>query len=235
MSRAAADTVVDAGRGAAGERGRFDLVLAGGRTPLRAYELLAERLPSETPLRERTHLYWGDERFVPHDDPRSNYASARASLIVPARLPAANVHPIPTGPAGAEECARAYEAVLPDRPDLCLLGMGADGHTASLFPGSPALDEARRRFVAVEGPVEPRLRITATPRAVLSARQIVVIVAGEKKAEALALVFGLGGDVRATPARIVAGATWLVDRAAAARVLKLDAALRTEIVVQDDG
>jgi 6-phosphogluconolactonase len=235
MSRAGADLVAEAGREAVRARGRFDLVLAGGRTPLRTYELLAELISPDAPLRAHTHLYWGDERLVTHDDPRSNYASGLASLIAPARVSESNVHPIPTGPAAPEECARDYEAVFPARPDVFLLGMGADGHTASLFPGSPALDETRRRFVAVEGPVEPRLRITATPRSLLSAGRTVVLVSGEGKLGALVRVFRRGESVRSTPARIVAAATWLVDRAAAGGVLELDVDDRPEWRAEDEG
>jgi 6-phosphogluconolactonase len=187
---------------------------------------------SEPSLRERTHLYWGDERFVPHDDAASNYAAARATLIEPAGIEESNVHPIPTGPAGSDECARAYEEVFPERPDVCILGIGPDGHTASLFPGSPALDETGRRFVTVKGPAEPRLRITATPTTILSARRIMVLVSGDSRAEALTRVFRSRGEARETPARIAAGGTWLVDRAAAERMLRAGAEVETEIVVE---
>jgi hypothetical protein len=109
-------------------RGRaFRLVLSGGSTPRRTYELLAGSTRDEARLWERTYLYWGDERFVPHDDPRSNYRMAAASLLQRVPVPPENVHPIPTAGPDAEACAGRYGNVFPTRPDLMLLGMGADG------------------------------------------------------------------------------------------------------------
>ncbi|MGA7384675.1 MAG: 6-phosphogluconolactonase [Methylocella sp.] len=130
---------------------RFSLCLSGGSTPKRAYELLADL---GAPLDwQKVHLFWGDERFVPPDHQDSNFRMAREALIGHVTIPAAQVHPVPTNAASPEEAAAMYEATLqgfygsktldPERPlfDVTLLGLGEDGHTASLFPGTAALDE----------------------------------------------------------------------------------------------
>jgi 6-phosphogluconolactonase len=203
-------------RWAVARRGRFDLVLAGGSTPRRAYEFLARTTGDDRRLWERVHVWWGDERFVAPDDPRSNFRMARESLLDAVAIPEENVHPVPTDAGDAEAAARAYERAFPERPDLMLLGMGADGHTASLFPGSDALEERERLFVPVVGPAEPRLRITATPRAIESARSVLVVVAGREKADALLAALDGEGSAREVPARLLRGASWYADAEAAA-------------------
>ena len=137
--------------GASGASGRFGLCLSGGSTPKRAYELLAD---FTAPLDwQKVHLFWGDERFVPPDHRDSNFRMAREALIDRVPVPAEQVQPIPTNCGSPEEAAALYEATLqgfygsktlaPERPlfDVTMLGLGEDGHTASLFPGTKALDE----------------------------------------------------------------------------------------------
>ena len=121
---------------------------------------------------------------------------------------------MPADAADKQAAAAAYEAILPLRPDLVLLGMGEDGHTASIFPHSPALDETQRRVMHVVAPeyAEPRDRLTITPPVLASAMPILVLVEGANKAEALERVFRPAGDVHETPARLVHHAIWFVDR-----------------------
>jgi 6-phosphogluconolactonase len=187
LSRAVAEEIEKIAAAAASDRGRFDLVLAGGRTPRRLYEVLS------TEYRERinwsrTHLFWGDERYVPSDNPLSNYRMAQEALIVPLGIPQANIHPMPTYFAEAAEAAHAYEQMLRShfgagglRFDLVLLGIGPEGHTLSLFPGSPALEERERLVVSVRAAAKPPLRLTLTLPAIETARDVFFLVSGEDK------------------------------------------------------
>jgi 6-phosphogluconolactonase len=188
-------------------QGRFAISLSGGSTPRRLYQLLAE-----PPLREalpwpRMHWFWGDERFVPWDHEDSNYGMVRKAMLAHVPVPPQNVHAIATS-GDPETAARAYERVLksyygadrldPARPlfDIQLLGLGADGHTASLLPGTSVLDE-RERWVAAVVQGRPQARITLTYPALASSRYTAFLVAGADKREALARV--LSGD-RTLPA-----------------------------------
>jgi 6-phosphogluconolactonase len=217
---------------AIGERGRFSVALAGGSTPRPVYELLAQ-----APFRaqidwSRTHVWWGDERCVPPDDPESNYRLAREALLDKVPLPPQNIHRMrgeiePTTAAAeyAQELARylgagdetgAHTAGL----DLVLLGMGDNGHTASLFPGQPAVHEQSRSVVA-EYIVEVGMwRITLTPIAINAARHVVFLVSGAGKAGRLYEVLQGPYDPDRSPAQVIKPAdgelVWLVDRAAAA-------------------
>jgi 6-phosphogluconolactonase len=187
--------------------GRFAISLSGGSTPRRLYQLLAEPRLREALPWARIHWFWGDERCVPWDHPDSNYGMARAALLAHVPAPAENIHGIAThstemgnDPAAA---ARAYEEVLksyygalrldPARPlfDVQLLGLGPDGHTASLIPGTSVLDE-RERWVAEVTHGRPEARITLTFPALESSRHTAFLVAGADKREALARV--LKGD-----------------------------------------
>jgi 6-phosphogluconolactonase len=201
---------------------RFAVCLPGGSTPRRVYELLATAERARFPW-DLVHWFFGDERFVPHDHPDSNYRMVRAAMLDAAPVPAANVHPIPTAglPAAA---ARSYQRELQDfyggatlerqRPlfDVVLLGLGEDGHTASLFPGTAALEERRRWVVDVLNPKsEPR--ITLTYPALESTRALAFLVAGVGKRAILGRVFS-GEDL---PAARVRGPApdWFIDQAAA--------------------
>jgi 6-phosphogluconolactonase len=184
------------------------LVLAGGSTPRRAYQLLATRpLPWG-----RIAVLFGDERCVPPDDPESNYRLAWDELI--SRVHPGTVHRMP-GELGAEEAARLYEPVVRSVAplDLVLLGVGPDGHTASLFPGRPALRADGMVTAVHEAPKPPPDRVSLTLRALQQARRVVFLVTGADKAEALRLA-----RQGAVPAGMVPGAEYLVDRAAAARL-----------------
>lgn len=172
-------------------RDRFSLVLAGGNTPRGLYEQLAARPAGAIPW-EQVHLYWGDERFVSHADPKSNYAMVEETLLEHIEIPAANIHPIPTDMGSTAEAAEAYENRLRSefgnqvpRMDLILLGMGRDGHTASLFPGSPVLEEDQRWAGASSAPVEPKERITLTYPVLNNGRAVYFLASGARKADAV--------------------------------------------------
>ncbi len=153
LNRVAADELADLIQESVRESGRFNLVVAGGNTPRSLYRLLGEDYRDRIPW-PQIHLFWGDERFVPPEHRLSNFRMVQEELIEKVPLSPENVQPMPTHFSTPEEAARAYEETLrehfPDFKeswpafDLVLLGMGGDGHTASLFPGSPALQEKQR-------------------------------------------------------------------------------------------
>lgn len=224
LARQVADWIVERARE---RRQRFAVCLSGGSTPQRLYELLATAPRLARFPWDRTHWFWGDERVVPHDDPRSNFRMAWEALLRHAPIRAHNIHAIPTERVSPEAGAAAYEAALKrfygvdtldaDRPlfDLTLLGLGEDGHIASLFPGSPSLVETIRWVVPVV--VETAVnRITLTYPALASSRVTAVLVVGERKRNALARL--RNGDPALPAARLhPAGAVyWFTDRAAAA-------------------
>lgn len=221
LAAAAAERLAAAATAAVVARGRADLALAGGTTPKRAYQLLAQRhrVDGAAPLPwAQIHLWFGDERCVPPDHPDSNYGVARAALVVPAGVPAANVHRMAGEAPDRDAAARAYERELPPVLDLLLLGMGPDGHTASLFPGAPALGEPTRRVVAVVGSKPPPHRLTITPRVIAAARQVLVLAAGADKAAAVARAFDPATRPESVPASLMRERDWLLDQAAAAEL-----------------
>jgi 6-phosphogluconolactonase len=204
---------------AAQARAGGHVVLTGGSTPGRAYELAAERERDWS----RVELWWGDERAVSPDDERSNFRLAKQTLLERLEAPPAAVHRM-RGELGAEAGAAAYDRELGElaRFDLLLLGLGPDGHVASLFPDQPTLDESERRVIPAEAKLEPFVdRITLTLPMLRAAHAVVFLVSGESKAEAAARAFA-GDPSRSTPGslvRAVSGRTTAVlDRAAAARL-----------------
>jgi len=205
------------------ERGVAHVALAGGRTPARAYELLASLVAD---WRE-VHLWFGDERCVPLDDSDSNDALLARTLLaaLPAGRPQPMVHPVTgAGDGDAEAAAAGYEralrALVPGSPtpilDLALLGLGEDGHTASLFPDDPALDERERLCVPVHGRKPPFERVTLTLPLLRAARAIVVLTAGAGKADAVrAMRAGPSPHVPASLLAEGASVELIADRAAA--------------------
>jgi 6-phosphogluconolactonase len=171
----------------------FAVALSGGGTPRRLYEALAGPPYRDVFPWRHTHLFWGDERFVPRDDESSNYRMVRDAMLSRAPIPAANIHPVPTEGLTPEAAASSYERELksfygaerldPARPlfDVNLLGLGSDGHTASLFPGAAVLEERERWVAAVAGP-KP-VRVTLTYPALESSRHAAFLVAGKEKRE----------------------------------------------------
>lgn len=226
ISRRVAEAAVTIVNEAIRRRGRCSLALSGGSTPRTLYGLLASEFRSQIPW-DHVHVFWGDERYVPADNPESNYRMAKDTLLDHVPCPAANIHPMPTHFASADAAAWDYERILRDyfgtdwpRFDLNLLGLGDEGHTASLFPGSPALEERTRWVVAVNAPAEPPVRLTLTMPALTAAAHIDVLVAGSKKADALHHVLTGTPDPSTYPAaglRLAEGTLiWWVDREAAA-------------------
>ena len=212
---------------ATANRGTLAVALSGGSTPRRLYERLAAPPYREAFPWSRTHWFWSDERFVPHDHPDSNYRMVRLAMLEATPIPAENIHPIPTEGLTPEEAAAAYERELKAfygadrldrrRPlfDVMLLGLGEDGHTASLFPGIAVLNERTRWVAAVVG-AKPEARITLTYPALESSRDLAFLVAGPGKREILAQVRGGTTDLPAARVRPVGRLHWLLDRAAAA-------------------
>jgi len=197
-------------------RDGLDIALAGGSTPRRAYELAADGNGDW----RRASLWWGDERCVPPEDPRSNFRLAREGLLDRLAEQPAQIHRI-RGELPATEAAEAYERELDGmRLGLVLLGLGLDGHTASLFPGSPALDEQERRVIAGPPGLEPMVdRVTMTISALNDAAAIVFLAVGGDNAAAAARAFG-AAPAAATPASLVRSrlgtTTAILDRDAAA-------------------
>jgi 6-phosphogluconolactonase len=189
LARRAADWLLAE---AVAKKGTFAISLSGGSTPRLLYALLAKRPYLDTFPWPLVHWFWGDERFVPHDDPRSNYRMVEEALLSHAPIPAGNIHPVPTENIDPQEAAAAYERSLqsfygadrldPSRPlfDVTLLGLGSDGHTASLFPGSPVLRE-KAKWVAPVLNEMPEPRITLTYPALGSSRNAAFLVAGKDK------------------------------------------------------
>jgi 6-phosphogluconolactonase len=222
LSEAAAQLLVEEARRRVDESGRFTVALAGGSTPKMTYEILAREYGGPEDLNwGRVHAFFGDERSVPPDHEDSNYFMAQEALL--SRVPVGSVHRM-RGEMKPREAAALYERELeeffsgPPGLDLVLLGMGEDGHTASLFPRTPALD-ARDRW-AVENPVEKlsTVRLTLTVPTINAARTVVFLIAGEGKAEALKKILEGDADPRDYPAKFVqptSGPIWLVDEAAA--------------------
>jgi 6-phosphogluconolactonase len=194
------------------------IALTGGTSPGRAYELAAQREPDWSPA----SLWWGDERCVPPEDERSNFRLARETLLDGLEAPPREVQRI-RGELGAEEAAQEYDLLLNGvQLDFVLLGLGPDGHVASLFPGEPTLEERERRAIPAEARLEPLVdRVTMTVPTLSSAPAVVFIVTGEKKAEAVEHAFAHPPSP-ATPASLIrstAGRTSLIADAAAAAAL----------------
>lgn len=205
--------------------GPFRVSLSGGSTPKALYTLLAsDGFRGRFPWK-RVFWYWGDERFVPHDHPESNYRMTREAMLAKAPVPPENIHPVPAD-GTPEEAAARYERVLqaaygaavldPAKPlfDVTLLGLGADGHTASLLPGDPVLQE-RDRWVAVISHGRPEVRITMTYPVIESSRQVAFLVSGREKAAIFRAIRAGDSQLPAARVRPVGELIWFVDRAAA--------------------
>jgi 6-phosphogluconolactonase len=229
LMEAAAERLVTRAAEAIGTSGRFTVALAGGSTPKGLYQLLAT--PRYAPRIDwaRVHVFWGDERCVPPDDPASNYRMARETLLDHVPVPPSNVHRIhgedpPTAAAAAHEQELRRVFSTREGPpgasfDLVLLGMGDNGHTASLFPGLTAVHE-RARWVVAEHVAEVSMwRVTLTPPVINAASDVVFLVSGPGKAAMLQRVLEGPRQPDVLPAQAIiprGGATWFVDAVAAA-------------------
>ncbi len=223
LAKAAADRILAR---MSGNDGEIMMCLTGGSSPRQLYALLAtDTYRNQVPW-DRVHWFIGDERFVPADDPRNNMGAARR-IFLDRCAPAANIHPIPTDVAEPDQAARRYAGELrsfygadrlePGRPlfDVVLMGVGNDGHTASLFPDYPALDETERWVVGVpEANVEPFVpRVTLTLPALNSCHEMLFEVSGSDKRSILTRVLA-GENLPANRARSLGETVWLIDRAA---------------------
>ena len=214
FAQAAAELIGHQVGGTSRAGGGISLGLAGGNTVAPVYEHLAA-LPSVSQSWNAVSFYFGDERAVPPDHRDSNYRLARETLF--SRIPAASerIHRMEAERDDLDEAAREYDALLPASLDLLLLGVGADGHVASLFPGSAALEENERRVVPAFGGMPPVARLTITPRVLAMAKKIIVIVSGASKQAAVTRALEGPVDHLACPAQLVRGATWILDQPAA--------------------
>jgi 6-phosphogluconolactonase len=225
---AAAEEVVRAANQAVAERNRFTLALSGGSTPKSLYTLLATNAKSTLPW-DRMFFFWGDERHVPPSDPESNYRMVDESMLSKVSVPPGNVFPIPAENPDASAAASAYEQTVkkffaaPEgeipRFDLILLGIGPDGHTASLFPGTAALQEKSRLVVSNWVEKFRTDRITFTLPLLNAARRVAFLVSGTDKAPALHSILETDASGEQYPAKLVRPVDgkliWFVDRAAA--------------------
>jgi 6-phosphogluconolactonase len=228
LADAAARQIVERAQAAIEARGAFSIALSGGSTPRQLHHRLASPPLVEQVDWERVHVFFGDERHVPPDDPQSNYRMADETLLSRVPIQQAHIHRM-RGELAPEQAAADYENQLrlffgndPPRLDVILLGMGDNGHTASLFPGLTAVREQQRWVVAEEVPEVDMWRITLTPVVLNLGRQVMFLVAGEAKASMLRQVLegtyapdeGPAQIVRPAPGEVI----WLVDAAAAAKL-----------------
>lgn len=232
---AAAEQVCRIGQLALDTTGRFSLVLSGGTTPRPLYELLAAP-PFSTSLDwNKVQFFWGDERVVSPDDPASNFRMAREAMLDKLKIPAANIHRIRAEEKDLDAAARAYEDEIeqvlgevagvgrhPPHFNLFLLGMGSDGHTASIYPDTDALQETERWVIPVDVPSLGAKRITMTPPLINSAHFIIFMVTGAAKADIVTSVLQGPRDPRRCPAQLIHPLTgeviWFADRDASSKL-----------------
>jgi 6-phosphogluconolactonase len=224
LSQAAAELFTDLAKQAITARGRFSVALSGGQTPRRLYEILAA-----APLREQipwgaVHVFWGDERYVPSDDPRSNALMAHQALLDHVPVLPEHIHPILcTLP--PQQVASHYENELrdffgntPPTMDLILLGLGDNAHTASLFPHTAVLNEQQRWVAEIYVAEQDMVRVTLTAPLINQANQVVFLVSGSDKASALKNVLEGPYQPHEFPAQLIhpngARPIWLIDKAA---------------------
>ena len=227
LSQAAAEMFVQIGQAAIDQRGRFLVALSGGSTPLALFRLLAQQ-PSRHFAWDKLYVFWGDERCVAATDPNSNYAQAYSAWLAQAAVPARNIHRI-QGELEPAQAAAEYAAQLQHfaedgrawpHLDWALMGLGSDGHTASLFPGSPI--DAPGAVIAVTAQYQdrPARRVSLTPQVFNDARNLIFLAAGAEKSAAVATTLTGPRDLLNFPAQRIQPSHgvvwWLVDQAAAA-------------------
>jgi 6-phosphogluconolactonase len=222
VARALEIVVKDCERAIA-DRSKFTIAAAGGSTPKPLYEALAAQSLDWS----KVHVFWGDERYVPVSDPQSNEGMTRQAWLDRVSIPPENIHAMPTDAVDPAIAARTYESHLQEffgiNPgefpafDLILLGIGDDGHTASLFPGTPALS-VRDRLVTV-GQKDSQPRLTFTAPLINQANLILFLVDGIGKANAVRAIMADRGDANTYPARLIQGnVTWLIDETAGSAI-----------------
>jgi 6-phosphogluconolactonase len=231
LFQAAAEEVITAATDAIAARGRFTIALSGGSTPRSLYTLIAANANSSLPW-EKIFFFWGDERHVPPTDTESNYRMAEETILSKVPVPAANIFRVPTENPDASAAAEAYEQTLRKffelaagefpRFDLILLGMGPDGHTASLFPETVALQEKSRLVVANWVEKLHAYRITLTLPVLNAARRVAFLVSGADKASVLHEVLEGSAPGEKYPSKLIrprdGKLIWFLDRAAASEL-----------------
>jgi 6-phosphogluconolactonase len=233
VSQAAAVEFVARARDAVAARGRFFVALSGGSTPQRLYQLLADKPHRDQVPWANVQLFWGDERSVPPDHKDSNYRMTREAMLDRVPLPPAQVHRLEADRSDRDQAARDYQAALakafgvdpagqPPAFDLVLLGMGPDGHTASLFPHTTALKETTRWVVVNYVPKFSTDRVTLTTPILNRAREVLFLVAGPDKADPLSRVIEGPPNADELPSQLIkpvgGSLIWFIDRAASARL-----------------
>jgi len=220
VAEAAARFVVETSLRCVEERGEFRLAVPGGRSVAGLFDRLAREPERSRVDWSRVTLLFADERAAPPDHPDSNYRLAREALLDPLGDPLPRVRRMRGESADLEAAAREYDAELAVAADLVVLGLGEDGHVASLFPGSPLLAETVRRAATVaDAPKPPARRLTLTPRALRESREgLLVLAIGAGKADAARAALAAEGDVSLLPARLARGGAWMLDAAAARRL-----------------
>jgi 6-phosphogluconolactonase len=225
VARDAATRIARLLRAAIARGGRATLALSGGNTPRDAYGLLARESGLDW---NKVELFWVDERAVPPTDDRSNYRWAKEKLVDAAGIAAARVHRMPADAPDLDAAAREYDKTIRAHVeldgdgvpsfDVVVLGVGDDGHTASLFPGDATVDVHDRLVAAVPAKAGREARLTLTAPALEHARNLLVLVVGAAKRPALERAWAAAGDVHETPSRVVRGCrgavTWIIDKAA---------------------
>ena len=229
VAQEAADLWSHEARAAVACRGRFRLALSGGKTPETLFRLLCREdfkpIDQAALPWDRTEVFWADERYVPHDHLASNYRLARELLLDHVPVPKANIHPMPTASGDPardasdyeETLRRAFPGQLWPRFDLIILGLGEDGHTASLFPGAPTLSEQTRWVTAARSPQGIRDRLTLTVPSINAARLKLFLVCGPEKARILKAMGGAAARPP-LPAQLISDGLVLADRTAAAEL-----------------
>lgn len=223
LAQRAAERFVSLAQDAVKEKGKFSVALSGGSTPQRLHALLAQ-----APLKDKVdwsnvHIFFGDERFLPPDDPDSNYYMAQETLLEAVPIPDEQIHPFITEGINAGEAAEFYakdlQAFFGDMPefDLIFLGMGPDGHTASLFPGFPQVTNPPDTLVApvFDAPKAPPTRLTLTLKTLNAAKNVLFLVGGDSKAETVAKIFNEDAVFPAALVQPSGKLEWLLDEAAA--------------------
>ena len=214
------------------KKGSFNVALSGGSTPKAMFDLLAGDRYKDTILWSKIHLFWGDERHVPSDDKDSNYRMTKEHLLSSIPIPPANVHRVETENADAQQVAAGYQQHLQQyfdlsateipQFDLVFLGMGDDGHTASLFPGTDAVHDTENLVAAPLVEKFNTYRITITPKVINNSDCVIFLVKGKEKADALVRVIEGEKDVDRYPAQIVnpthGSVLWLCDRASSSKL-----------------
>lgn len=208
-------------------RGRFTMALSGGNTPYALYEVFTQPEYSEQIEWKKVYLFWSDERFVPHSHPESNYGIAKEAFLSQISIPTGNIFPVPTESTTVEAAAETYAQsiinLLGSTPcfDLILLGIGQDGHTASLFPNFPEVVHPSEKLVApvIDSPKPPPVRITFTYKLINNAENVMFLVTGEHKAETVKKILTEPVNQNLFPAKgvnpVEGKLMWLLDRGAA--------------------